>query len=1410
MGGFVVATGLLPVSWPNVSFTFRFIDERVQDVFSIDGDGVVSVSGVLDREIRGRYVFIIEVLVMRLLGVDVFLSVANFSGSEFRATSQVDVSVLDVNDNAPVFVESVLRTSLLVDAKMGEVVLRPTVVDVDVSFAYRNITFALLSTVDTFYIHEITGAVYLAHSLDPVITSYVFTVVASDGLHHSTVEAQVVVTSDPGECGGGPCVHGRCAPLPVGYACVCNVGYSGNNCGDLESCFASTCGDAVNVGRCLQGYALQGCLQPSNIDVTATYKNGLPYTSVSFPQLKVDGVAKPELCYSTLQLEPLVGNPFLASPLRASVNASFSDGRLRLVITEEQLTSVSLFLQICCPEFDCFTVGDLRYPPQVLSHSHYINQSFRLLDDVRVTIARCPFVHELDHGRYSCSGFGYGDSCEFECEFGFTLVGEATVECREDGKWAFPLPLCKTIDVVISSVSVVLGETFHTGHPQTVSVTAVLSIRPEKLVVLPVVVSDTSEVIVSVSTLMFTNRDWNVSQEIWLSSTGDDGMFDEDREVTVTVGPAIASDLYIGQPSPAPTITVTNVDIDWYLADFILYAIEAKTDTSFDDVSRVAGIGPKGRVPVSTVGSPSRIPGTSAGVTQPIFWFPPASFIAYANSDDWLIGNASFTVDFWLQLNAEDELRNRTVIRYGHSNSSTAADGFEIRMENRNLAVNEYVPVLCLRTECRMCHTQTNLFAGNFHHYSFIQRSDKIIYCFVDGNVGVWDSESVNEELGWHTTLSVKNNSNYVLHIGGFMYDGQTRNSLNAQIDLIRLFNRDIRHIDDNLLVTNSTSFMPPGVSNLFHCVPLLRPVNGAVSCAVGVEHFQCTYSCLAGHHLFGGDTVRVCYDNTTWSGSAPLCIVLQVVVSDLMLTVGESRITGYNTTASFAVRLTLKPSDVVVLPVRFVSTDSLNAVTLNVSEIFFSPDNWTVSHYCEVISTGTDFELDGNEEFTVVVGPAVASEHYVGYPMSPPTVEVISIDEDPYIARFILQSEKFISDTSFDDATIKPEGVEKHIAETVIDAERISGNATGLSDGTTTINMTDGIVVYPDHMDWRVGNGSFTLDLWAQCDNGLNRDEVPLVHYSYGLAGVPPSSGFSLSLIKTTEMLEIGFRLKVCLSGECDSCDYLAQGGDWHHYAVIRETNGDFICWVDGHPISWLLPAHNPSWNASSNYISGENGYKLYVGGNVSRSEATSTTSLPEVYLDLVRLYADDYGRQGSKLIKGVDNGIQPPGNEDLFDCGILARPANGSISCSRGQGNVGDECTLRCDFGYDMDGVTESARLCEANEYWNGTELVCTFVECGQPERVENGIVDCTGTTFNETCKQSCLPGHLFNGSDIRYCLASRLWDGQLAVCTPVECPQLVSECACLLICSYYLLAFLLFCLVCNISCTAVQHHT
>jgi hypothetical protein len=1375
LGTVVLEVGFLPFPWSNVTVVFH-LNDIGQQLFKVDEEGVVRLVALLDREIQGRYRVTVEAVVTSLLGVPI-LRKSIPEESRFRATSSINVSVIDVNDNAPVFRHTVFQTTLIGDAEERSILLHASANDDDITFAYANLTYGLLSTTPVpFKIQKTTGVVVIDGRLDPAVDSYSFNVVASDGLHESVAQVIVTVVSDPGGCANKPCVHGRCSPLAVGYVCVCELGYSGGNCEDPDSCFSFSCGDSVSVGRCLQGYAIQGCLQPSNTDITAYYKTTLPYTSITYPQLVVSRVSKPEFCYSTVQLVPLVENPFLPSALQATINATFSDGQLNLQITEAQLKSVSLFLQVCCPEFGCFTLGTLRYPPQGAGHNH-VNRSFHLLDDVQVTVVHCPFVHTLDHGAFHCSGFGYGESCSFECDYGFTLVGESRVWCEEDGKWRYPLPLCKSIQVLISNSTVLLGETFHTGYPQMVKVTATLDIRPEELVVLPVTVYDVKEVTVSPSQLMFTSQNWNISQEVSILSTGDDSTFDGDVHVTVTIGPATASEQYVGQPSPPATIIVTNIDADWYLADFILYALEAQTDVSFDDVSRIPGVGAKGRIPVTVVGSASRVPGVSVGVSQPVFQFSPQSFIAYANDKDWLIGNGPFTIDFWLQLNADATLENRTLIRYGHFNSSTASDGFEVKMEPVLMQPGwtGFHLVFCFHEVCRTCLPQSPnkaVFAGDWHHYAFIQQSDKIMYCFIDGYIGLWKNAE-NLELGWYIFHAVNNNSEYVFQVGGLVQESEVASTLNGQMDLIRLFNGDIRHVNDTFLITNSTLFVPPAVDNLFHCRPLQSPANGRISCMTINELFQCTYSCIAGHHVLGGDTVRRCHDNGTWSGHSPSCVALQIIVTNNSFIVGEGPATGHDRTATFGIKLQTKPSDVIVLPVHFLSNNALDSIVLNVSEVLFSPDNWTSLQYCEIESTGSDFELDGTEEFVIGIGPATAPEHYAGYPVSSPTVQVISLDEDPYIARFILQSSSFVNDTSFNDASIKADGVDKHIVETVITAKRIPGNLTGLADVASCINMTNGVVIYPDHVDWKVGNGSFTLDLWARCSGGNVEDVIPVVHYSDNRADLESSNGFSLSFEKVI-VPSAGFRLRVCLSGECDHSDYVALEGDWHHYALVRESGGQILSWVDGQPVSWLLPAHKPLWNAAANYVSGGNDYKFFIGGNVNDSNNSNSPG-PFLYLDLIRLYADDYGSRGAKLIKGINDDTSPPGNHDLFDCGILAQPVHGTINCSPGQGNLGDQCTFTCDHGYDMFGIKEVTRSCVAGGYWNGTDLVCTLVDCGNPEVVEDGIVDCTGTTFNETCTQSCLAGYVFNGSDIRRCQDSGLWSGLPSVCTPVVCPQL-----------------------------------
>ncbi|XP_058030532.1 P-selectin isoform X3 [Ahaetulla prasina] len=63
--------------------------------------------------------------------------------------------------------------------------------------------------------------------------------------------------------------------------------------------------------------------------------------------------------------------------------------------------------------------------------------------------AKCPFLHKPANGHLKClhpnSHFAYGSSCNFSCNAGFQLVGQATLDCTALGNWTQEMPSCKAV-----------------------------------------------------------------------------------------------------------------------------------------------------------------------------------------------------------------------------------------------------------------------------------------------------------------------------------------------------------------------------------------------------------------------------------------------------------------------------------------------------------------------------------------------------------------------------------------------------------------------------------------------------------------------------------------------------------------------------------------------------------------------------------------------------------------------------------------------------------------------------------------------------------------------------------------------------------------------------------------------------
>jgi len=141
-----------------------------------------------------------------------------------------------------------------------------------------------------------------------------------------------------------------------------------------------------------------------------------------------------------------------------------------------------------------------------------------------------------------------------------------------------------------------------------------------------------------------------------------------------------------------------------------------------------------------------------------------------------------------------------------------------------------------------------------------------------------------------------------------------------------------------------------------------------------------------------------------------------------------------------------------------------------------------------------------------------------------------------------------------------------------------------------------------------------------------------------------------------------------------------------------------------------------------------------------------------------------------------------------ELATCPILADPDNGVVDCSVEDGEVpteGDTCIYICDEGYELNG--DITTKCTSDGTWSGMDIFLTClrgiynpihyciitdiftVSCPELSPPNNGMVDCTGSRFEDTCNFACSDGFVISGSETRICLSNKTWSGVETVCRP-----------------------------------------
>ncbi|XP_078674768.1 protocadherin Fat 4-like [Branchiostoma floridae x Branchiostoma belcheri] len=173
----------------NGAISYRIVGGDVGEVFVIDANGTISTSKALDREKIGEY----QINVM-----------ASDGGQPAQSsTCGVNITVLDINDNPPVFNES--SSAVVVPEDLARfstlnVTVRATDKDEDEDpITNGRVTYSLMGEGwQTFKIEENTGTIELDQQLDyENITSYNLSVVAKDGgqpPRNSSVQLLITVT----------------------------------------------------------------------------------------------------------------------------------------------------------------------------------------------------------------------------------------------------------------------------------------------------------------------------------------------------------------------------------------------------------------------------------------------------------------------------------------------------------------------------------------------------------------------------------------------------------------------------------------------------------------------------------------------------------------------------------------------------------------------------------------------------------------------------------------------------------------------------------------------------------------------------------------------------------------------------------------------------------------------------------------------------------------------------------------------------------------------------------------------------------------------------------------------------------------------------------------------------------------
>ena len=117
---------------------------------------------------------------------------------------------------------------------------------------------------------------------------------------------------------------------------------------------------------------------------------------------------------------------------------------------------------------------------------------------------------------------------------------------------------------------------------------------------------------------------------------------------------------------------------------------------------------------------------------------------------------------------------------------------------------------------------------------------------------------------------------------------------------------------------------------------------------------------------------------------------------------------------------------------------------------------------------------------------------------------------------------------------------------------------------------------------------------------------------------------------------------------------------------------------------------------------------------------------------------------------------------------CPRPLRPTNGYVEGF--DFRYTEKISYRCKAGYKLVGLLE--RICLANSTWSGPRIQCVPITCSQPPDMENGNINVEGLFYKHSLTYSCSAAFELKGVTSRHCTGNGTWSGESPECVRSHC--------------------------------------